>query len=227
MNYRGRDGLLVLVAMVGGAGLVAMSACSAPDPWQVTFSERPKSQSDFTSGGPTTPVGDGGGSSSGEAGTGTDAGSSSGATITAFTGAAAFNAAGTANGDSLRPADHPNAGNPAGVNCMDCHSAAGAASAKFAFAGTVYNSAAGTAPIKGAEVRLVDAKGKELALIYSDAQGNFWSDIASVPGGSHVGARNATIKKEMVTALGTTDTGCQKAGCHVTGAAAQGRVYIQ
>ena len=219
MNDRGRHGQRVRIGVVGGAALAAMTACSAPDPWQVTFAERAKSQSDLTSGAPTRPVGDGGGSSAGEAGTG--------ATITAFTGAAAFNAAGTAVGDSLRPGDHPNAGNPAGVDCMDCHSAAGGATAKFAFAGTVYTSAAGTAPIKGAEVRLVDATGKELALIYSDAHGNFWSDIAGVPGGSHIGARNAKTKKEMATALGATDTGCQKAGCHVTGTGAQGRVYLQ
>jgi hypothetical protein len=110
---------------------------------------------------------------------------------------------------------------------MDCHSATGGANAKWGIAGTVYNSQAGTAPVAGAEVRVVDAKGTELALIYSDALGNFWADtiVGGLPGGAVVGVRNATVTKLMGTPLTTQDSGCQKAGCHVAGS--QGRVYLQ
>ncbi|HSO35249.1 MAG TPA: hypothetical protein VLT33_22125 [Labilithrix sp.] len=198
----------------------------------MNFSERPKGQTgDLTSGG-VNPT-DGGGSSSGEGGTeaGTDGGSS-GQPVTAFTGAKAFNAAGATVGDALN-AGHNFAGNtpptnPAGQNCIDCHKAGGsAAGAIWGIAGTIYTSAAGTTPIKGAEVRVVDAAGKELALVYSDANGNFWSDtiVGGVPGGAKVGARNATVTKLMSTALTTQDAGCQKGGCHVAGS--QGRVYLQ
>ncbi|CAN5923877.1 hypothetical protein BH11MYX4_BH11MYX4_31110 [soil metagenome] len=224
MDYRGVLALTMLgAAAVAGA---STSSCSAADPSTVNFSERPRGQTgDLTSGG-VNPT-DGGGSSSGEAGTeaGTDGGSS-GLPLTAFTGAKAFNAAGAPVGDSQNGA-HPNGGNPAGVNCMDCHSAAGGANAKWGIAGTIYTSAAGTTPLKGAEVRVVDAAGKELALVYSDDKGNFWADtiVGGVPGGAKVGARNATVTKLMSTALTTQDASCQKAGCHVAGS--QGRVYLQ
>jgi hypothetical protein len=71
--------------------------------------------------------------------------------------------------------------------------------------------------VPNAEVRVVDATSKELAKVYSDALGNFWSP--TLPNaGSHVGIRNAATKK-MTGALSAQDGGCQKAGCHVAGAA--------
>ena len=231
MDYRG---VLAITMLLGAAGLAA--ACSAADPSTVNFSERPKGQTgDLTSGGPSpTDGGSSGtsgtsGSTSGEAGTD---GGSSGQPITAFTGAKAFNAAGATVGVSQN-AGHNFAGNtppsnPAGHNCVDCHKQGGsAAGAVWGIAGTVYTSGAGTTPIKGAEVRVVDAAGKELALVYSDADGNFWSDtiVGGIPGGAKAGARNATVTKLMSTALTTQDSGCQKAGCHVAGS--QGRVFLQ
>jgi hypothetical protein len=222
MDYRG---VLAITMLLGAAGLAA--ACSAADPSTVNFSERPKGQTgDLTSGGPSpTDGGSSGtsGSTSGEAGTD---GGSSGVPITAFDPKKAYNAAGAPVGDSANAA-HPNMGNPAGVNCMDCHSAAGGANAKWGIAGTVYNSSAGTTPVAKAEVRVVDATGKELALVYSDDKGNFWADtiVGGIPAGSKVGVRNATVTKLMSTTLAAKDSGCQQTGCHVAGS--QGRVFLQ
>ena len=73
-----------MAALVGST-----SSCSAPDPGQVTFIERPKGQTgDLTSGGTSGLPADGG--SSGDAGgeAGVDGGSS-GLPVTAFTGAPA------------------------------------------------------------------------------------------------------------------------------------------
>jgi mono/diheme cytochrome c family protein len=222
MDYRS----VLLIGMLSGAALLAAS-CSAADPQTVNFSERPRGQTgDLTSGGPGAEGGVDGGSSGSSGEAGTDGGSS-GAPITAFTGAAAYNAAGTA--DTSQNAAHPNGGNPAGVNCMDCHGPAGPANAKWGVAGTVYSSTAGTAIVAKAEIRVVNAAGKEIALTSSDALGNFWADaiVGGLPGGAKVGVRNATVTKLMTTALTTQDSGCQKAGCHVTGAGMQGRIYLQ
>lgn len=228
MDYRS----VLLVGMLSGAALVgSATSCSGPDPGQVTFSERPRgSTGDLTSGGTSGAPTDGGGSSSGDAEAGTDGGSS-GLPVTAFTNAPAFNPAGAAVGTSQN-GSHPNGGNPAGVNCMDCHGAAGPANSKWGIAGTLYTTAAGTAVHAAkAEVRIVDSKGTELAKVYSDPLGNFWSDtiVGGIPGGSKVGVRNAAGMKLMGLALGSTDSGCngQKAGCHVVGAATQGRVFLQ
>ena len=225
---------VLALAMLSGAVLIGSTfSCSAADPGTVNFSERPKGQTgDLTSGGTSgvTPA-DGGSSGTPEAGV--DGGSTSGQPVTAFTGAPAYDGAGTANGTSLN-GGHNFAGstpvtNPVGQNCMDCHKAGGAAAgAIFGIAGTVFNTAAGAAPVAKAEVRIVDAAGKELSKVYSDVNGNFWSDtiVGGVPGGSKVGVRNATVTKLMSTALTTQDAGCQKAGCHVVGAATPGRIFL-
>lgn len=225
MDYRG----VLLIGLVGAAALVgATTSCTAADPGQITFSERPKGQTaDLTSGGSPVNPADGGATADG----GVEAG---GGLVTAFTGAPPFDAAGQANGASTN-AQHNFPGNtpitnPAGQNCMDCHKAGGsAANAIWGVAGTVYNSTAGTTAVAKAEVRVVDASGKELSKVYSDNLGNFWSDtiVGGLPGGAKVGVRNATVTKLMTTALTTQDASCQKAGCHVVGAAATGRVFLQ
>lgn len=225
MNYRS----VLLMGLLGGAGVVgSTSSCSGPDPGQITYSERPKGTTgDLTSGGTSgtsgvTPTD--GGSSGAETGT---EGGTSGLPVTAFTGAAPFDPAGASVGSSNVPASHPNGGNPAGVNCMTCHGPAGPANAKWGIAGTVYTTAAGATPLAKANLRIVDAKGKELASVYSDPLGNFWADtiVGGIPAGSFVGVRNATVTKLMTTALAAKDSGCQQAACHVAGA--QGRVFLQ
>lgn len=220
---------VLALAMLSGAVLLGSTfSCSAADPGTINFSERPKGQTgDLTSGGTSgvTPTDGGSSGDAGEAGA-DGGGSTSGALVTAFTGAAAYNAAGASVGSSQNAA-HPNGGNPAGVDCMTCHGAAGAAGSKWGIAGTIYNTVAGAAPVAKAEVRVVDAAGKQVALVYSDALGNFWADtiVGGVTGGSKVGARNATATKLMGLALTTQDAGCQRSTCHVAGS--QGRVFLQ
>src|SRR5262249_30734217 len=157
-----------------GAGVVVMAtACSAPDPGQVTFSERQHGSGDTTSGGSSGDTSSSGmASSSGASGTsGTDGGTSgtSGSmVIDAFTPAPAY-AAGAANGTSNN-ASHPNGNqNPAGNNCLDCHKNGGAGT-PWVFAGTVYKDVAGAAAVgAGIEVRMVDSTGNEQAKVYTDA----------------------------------------------------------
>lgn len=226
---------VLALAMLSGAVLIGSTfSCSAADPGTVNFSERPKGQTgDLTSGG-TSGVTPADGGSSGTTEAGVDGGSTSGGPVTAFTGAPAYNAAGVANGGPSTNGGHNFPGstpvtNPAGQNCMDCHRMGGmAAGAIWGIAGTVYNTAAGAAPVEKAEIRVVDATGKELVKVYSDNFGNYWSDtlVPPLPGGSKVGVRNATVTKLMSTALTTQDAGCQKAGCHVVGAATPGRVFL-
>jgi hypothetical protein len=217
MDYRG---LVLVVALVGSCTLGLTVSCTAPDPGEITFSERPKSG--ISSGDPvgTSSSGDvdGGGSSSG----GTDGGSSSGGPVTAFSGAPAY-AAGAANGSSNN-GNHPT-GN-VGINCQDCHKNGGTAPA-WGIAGTVYAAATGAAIVAQAEVRLVGPTGTELSKVYTDALGNFWSDPipGGIPAGSKIGVRNGTATKLMATALaGDNDGACHRAGCHAAGA--QGHVFL-
>ena len=226
---------VVLVGLLSGAALLsATSSCSSADPQTINFSERPRGPGEQASGGPVVTADGGGGGEAGPAEAGVDSGASGGA-ITAFTGAKVFNPAGQPVGDTAGAgAGHNFAGNtpvtnPAGQNCMTCHNDGGGANAKWGVAGTVYSTAAGATPVKGAEVRIVDAKGAELALVYTDLDGNFWSDtiVGGLPGGALAGVRNAAGKMQMSAALTTQDAGCaSKTGCHVQGAT-PGRIYIK
>jgi len=228
MDYRG----VVAAALVLGAGLMGLTlSCSAPDPGQVTFAERPhqgvESSSGTTSGGST--------SSSGVTPPGTDGGSSSGGTIDAFTGAAAY-VKGAANGDSSNTSHNIapiNNNNPAGNDCMTCHKIGGAAAGNpWVFGGTVYTTKGGnTAAPAGVEVRIVSATGTELASTYTDAQGNFWIDqlkdnSLTIPAGAKVGIRDGASQQPMLTVLAAGQGGCQSTGCHVPGAGATGHIGL-
>jgi hypothetical protein len=79
------------------------------------------------------------------------------------------------------------------------------------FAGTVTNGAG--KGVAGAEVRLVDANNKAIS-VYTGSNGNFHSST-SFSGPAKVGVRNAGAKAIMVTALKTSDGGCN--GCHASG----------
>lgn len=217
MEYRG---LLLIVACASASTLGLTLSCNAPDPGEITFVERPRGtepvSTSSSSGDP-----DGGGSSSGA-----DGGGSSGGAVTAFTGAPAY--ATPAAGASSANGNHAD-GNP-GINCMDCHRAGGTAAGNpWGIAGTIYAAPTGAAIVAQAEIRLVDATGKQLASVYTDPVGNFWSDpiAGGIPAGAKVGVRNGTLQKLMATALsGDADGACQRAGCHATGAGAQGHMYL-
>jgi hypothetical protein len=216
MDYRA---LVLVVAVAGSCTLGLTVSCYAPDPGEITFSERPKSG--ISSGDPvgtSSSGGDGGGTSS----SGGDGGGSSGAPLTAFSGAPAY-AAGAANGNSNNGS---HATGNVGTNCQDCHKNGGTGPA-WGIAGTIYAAPTGAVIVAQAEVRLVGPTGTELAKVYTDALGNFWSDpiAGGIPAGSKIGVRNGTLTKLMSTALaGDNDGACQRAGCHAAGA--QGHMFL-
>lgn len=218
MDYRG----VLLVAMVSGAALVgATSACSGPDPGQITFSERPKGTTDITSGG-SGQILDGGDP---DGGGGTDAskegGSSSGDPVFGTTTFAlgALGRGAPAKGNPNHAAFTMS--NPAGQDCITCHAG------DWAFAGTLFTDKASTTPVAGAEIRVAKPDGTLFASAYSDADGNFWIETQStaIPNGSRVGVRNGTLKESMVGTIGAGQAGCsQGTTCH---GGTQGKVYLK
>jgi hypothetical protein len=130
--------------------------------------------------------------------------------LNAFTDAPPFSTITPAT-DSTRP--HNKAGN-AGFDCLQCHTGSGAP--KFLIAGTVYGTKAGGVGFKGAQVRIVDPAGTELALMGTDSVGNFWlkaGTLAALPAGSKVGVRSATSTKLMAAGIGAGS--CNQSNCHV------------
>lgn len=130
--------------------------------------------------------------------------------LNAFTNAPAFTTITPAT-DSTRP--HNKAGN-AGFDCLQCHTGSGAP--KFLIAGTVYAAKGGGLGLKGAQVRIVDPAGTEVALMGTDSVGNFWlkaGTLAALPAGSRVGARTALVAKVMGAPIGAGS--CNQSNCHI------------
>jgi hypothetical protein len=109
--------------------------------------------------------------------------------------------------------DHHGGDSNAGKDCLLCHTGAGAP--KFAVAGTVYTTKSATAGASGVQVRVVSPTGVELALVGTDADGNFWfeNDATILPPGSRVGVRDTTSTQLMTTAPGAS---CNQTTCHVS-----------
>jgi hypothetical protein len=224
MDYRG----VLLVGMLSAAALVgAATSCSAPDPGQVTFIERPKgSGGELTSGGTSN-----GGVEAGavtEGGTTTEAGAEGGGiTGDPVFGTTAF-AAGQA-GPPVRVAKAANAahnGDASGKDCVvaGCHLDA----RPWAFGGTLYTDIAGTARTANAEIRVTGPDGKVVASTFSDVDGNFWFESSGdpkIPAGSRVGVRTAGAVMDMGGSIGGAQVGCQSTTCH--GAGNPGKVYIK
>jgi hypothetical protein len=123
--------------------------------------------------------------------------------------------------------DHPNQ-KVEGEDCVKagCHLDKGP---QWLFAGTVYTSAAGTATVAKAEVRVVDPTGTEVGHAYTDKNGNFWIEKAgAIPAGSRVGVRRegGATPMTMATLLGTTDKSCNTANGTCHGTAATGKLYV-
>lgn len=218
MDYRG----VLLVGMVCGAAVLgATSACSGPDPGEVTFSERLRGSSsgDLTSGGPGPTVE--GGTTSGGVEGGVEGGSSSGSDPVFGTTAFAPGAPGR-NGPA-KAANAAHNGDSSGKDCI----VAGCHQGGWAFGGTLYSDAAGTARVKDAEIRVTGADGNEFAKTFSDVDGNFWIDfVAPIPANSRVGVRTADGKKMIMSGtVGAGQAGCSQAGtCH---GGTAGKVYIK
>jgi hypothetical protein len=140
----------------------------------------------------------------------------------AFTGAAAY--VPTTGRNTLRPGDHPGAGNPSKHACMECHGPGGDGPRFFA-AGSVFTDAAGTMPAAQVEVRLRDDAGKAVST-FSDKLGNFFvsaqaATTAGVAFPLHAGARTSAATSTMNMALPNGD--CNNASCH---GGAQGFIHV-
>ena len=216
MDYRG----VLLVGLVSGAAIVgATTSCSAPDPGQITFTERPRGAGgELTSGGTTSGGTDGGGTTSG----GTDGGKTSGGTDGGSSGVVgdpvfgttAFAAGSPGQGAPAKMANPAHNGDSSGKDCI----VAGCHLNQWGFGGTLYTDAARTARVTGAEVRISGPDGKVFQSTFSDVDGNFWIHGLGIPipTNSRVGVRTADGKKmNMAGAVGPGQAGCNQVGtCH-------------
>ena len=101
-----------------------------------------------------------------------------------------------------------------GEDCMMCHYQGGGGP-PFTYGGTLYTDVAGTAPVEGATIHMIDANGTD-TLVTTAANGNFWSyDLVTYPVVAF--ASFCPDVKPMVTPLGESDGGCNKGGCHTGG----------
>jgi hypothetical protein len=104
--------------------------------------------------------------------------------------------------------------NPAGQPCLTCH-IAGGAGVPFMFAGTVWTTAAATAPAAEVEVRLRDNAGIGTST-YTDAFGNYFvllGAAATFSPPAHPGIRTATTTDLMTGAIDNGNCNdCHRAG---------------
>lgn len=206
MDYR-QFMLVSTVAASALAGLCAAS-CSSPDPAQIVFGD-PKT------GNPPGPgPGDGGSS-------GTDGGDASTGPSDPIFGTSTFTLGSPGRGAPAKTANAAHGTDASGQDCI----VAGCHSGSWAFGGTLYTDAAGTARVPNAEVRVARADGTEFAKTYTDVDGNFWIDfVEPIPQNSRVGVRTATKKMNMAGAISNGQAGCSQGGtCHGGSA---GKVYL-
>lgn len=208
-------------------GLVALVACSAPDPGVDpigphhnnalngggTSNNNNNNNTGTDSGVSNNPPPDNTPDSSVAADTGAaDTGTTSGGT-NAFSGQPAF----STDAPTDKAANHHTQAaqgftNPAGQDCMTCHKAGGTGT-QFAFGGTVYQSATSTTGAPDVEVRVVDSTGKEQGTAHSDTDGNFWVvSTTALPSGALAGARNAASTQLMISAATGACNNCHKTG---------------
>ena len=207
--------VLFTVGLLGAGSVGLTLSCTAPDPGEVTFIERKPTGIEQTGSGgdPSSSSSSSTSSTTSSSGDASTTSSTGGPPTDAFAGAPAFVAPATPTAMSNN-ANHGVNQNPAGRDCISCHNGQGAAPA-WGFAGTVYDNA-GTA-VPGIEVRALDKTGKAGKIVYTDLNGNFWSDDpAFVP--AKMGIRDATRKMQMSSLLDATkgDISCQRSTCHNT-----------
>jgi hypothetical protein len=203
---------VLLAATVAGSGFLA---CSSYDPGAVTFNPSKRTRDS----GARSDAG--GGEEEDDAGTSTGDSGTKPYTGTvdqgAFTGAPAYTnqlPQNRANGVAAH------GGPVSGQECLTCHTGNGAP--KFSFAGTIYKTIQGTAPAPGAQVRVVNAQGQQLALVNADQDGNFWyENAANVAANSKTAARDGDSTHLMAGAIaaGSCNAG---GGCHAAG----NRIYV-
>src|SRR5262249_7561135 len=103
-----------------------------------------------------------------------------------------------------------------GQACAPCHDGAGEGP-RLLIAGPGYagtDAGATTTGLAGAQVRVVDSTGRELANAYSDSDGNFWvlDKIKAIVPNSMAGVRNSTAMKAMPDRI--EEGGCAQQDCH-------------
>lgn len=103
-----------------------------------------------------------------------------------------------------------------GQDCMNgCHNHG------FTLAGTLYN-AAGTAALVGGSITVKDANGATFDMV-AQQNGNFYTSKA-IAFPISVYASECPTWTAMSATVPTGDGGCNKLGCHATGA--QGRIHL-
>jgi hypothetical protein len=107
-----------------------------------------------------------------------------------------------------------------GQDCMNsCHNHG------FTLAGTMYSSASGGSTLSGAVVTVKDSTGRTFDMV-TMLNGNFYTSSAvSFP--VTIMASECQLSQTpqvMTAALQSSDSGCNKSGCHVSGA--QGRIHL-
>lgn len=221
MDYRS----VLLVVGLAGAGLAAATtACSGPDPGEITFRERPRGSSgELTSGG-TSGLVEGGTDEGGTPGDGGTGGTDGAVKADPVFGTTTFTAGTPGRGAPAKDKNPAHGGDASGKDCIvvGCHLSS------WTFGGTLYTDTAGAGRVAGAEIRITGPDGKEFSKTFSDADGNFWTDTpagAAPPPGSRVGVRNGTKVMNMSGTIGAGQVGCNQAGtCHGAGA---GKVFLK
>ncbi len=105
-----------------------------------------------------------------------------------------------------------------GMNCFAaCHNHG------FTVAGTLYTTAAGTAPLAGATITVTDAAGRAVDIV-SQSNGNFYTSAAvTFPVTAH--ASQCPSIQMMGAQVAATGAGCNQAGCHAAAGGA-GRIHL-
>ncbi len=107
----------------------------------------------------------------------------------------------------------------AGQACIACHAANGGPD--YSVAGTLYSDAAGTAPVAGATITVVDAAGVEVDLV-TRTNGNFWTE-QNLTFPVRVMASRCPTAVPMIASVSNGD--CNVGGCHAAGAPS-GRIHL-
>lgn len=199
------------------AGTAGAAACEAPDPGEITFSERQTDPGGSSSGGGSSGSGsaptDGGSSGTTEAG-GVDP-------VFGTTNFQPGNPGQNANAVESHAAEVP----LEGKNCFKAGGCHAENTKKWGFAGTVYGAITGGATVKNAEVRVTGPDGTPIGSAYTDDNGNFWYDGPKPPANARVGVRDGTKVKVMAAVVaGDTGAQCNSNLCH---GLATMRVYLQ
>lgn len=124
--------------------------------------------------------------------------------------------------DAARACDDPEAGvgageHRAGEACLTgCHTPS-TGGPTFSIAGTLYVDAAGSAPVAGATIHVIDADDNELTLV-TKQNGNFWTSAPVVFPLAVFASRCPDSAAKVAPVTAADDGGnCNGAGCHAAG----------